>query len=328
MLMRKIAALVALSTLLPLSACGGDRAASDQGGGDGGGGGSETTALTVGLIPILEVAPLFLGQEKDFFADENLELQAEFAQGGAAIIPAVLNNEFQVGYSNVVSLMLAQSQGLDLKIIAAGAKASADSSSDATALMVPAGSELRSVRDLEGKTIAVGAIRNINDVTIKAIVEAAGGDPESLKFVEVPIPDIPTALESGQVDAGVVAEPFVGAVEAAGGRVLTHHFAEAVPGLTITAYFTSAAYAEANPDVVQRFADAINESNTYAQEHNDEVAAVVPTYTRTSAEVAQSVVYNQWGPDLGLDTIEEIADLMVTYGLVQKRPDVDAMLIK
>src|SRR5690606_36216753 len=85
---RKLAASLFITALLVSAARGGDNG--DGGDGDGqatNGGGADT--VTVGLIPIVDVAPLFLGDQQGFFADRGIELQTEFAAGGAEIIPGV-----------------------------------------------------------------------------------------------------------------------------------------------------------------------------------------------------------------------------------------------
>src|SRR4051795_6333252 len=80
---------------LAAAGCGGD-----DGGSSGGGGGSQqATTVTVGVIPIADVAPLFLGIKKGFFRDQRLNVKTQFAQGGAVIVPSVLSGDFQFGFS-------------------------------------------------------------------------------------------------------------------------------------------------------------------------------------------------------------------------------------
>ena len=80
--LRLAAMLVALACVAGMTACGGD----DDGGGGGGDGGGPTT-LKVGVIPIADVAPLYLGIDKGFFEEQQLTIQPQLAEGGAAITP-------------------------------------------------------------------------------------------------------------------------------------------------------------------------------------------------------------------------------------------------
>ena len=104
-------ALVVVCTAL-IGACGDD----DSGG--SGGGGSEVTKLKVGVIPIADVAPLYLGMQKGFFKEENLEIEPQLAEGGAAIVPSVVSGDYQFGFSNVTSLVIAASKNLPVQIVA------------------------------------------------------------------------------------------------------------------------------------------------------------------------------------------------------------------
>jgi NitT/TauT family transport system substrate-binding protein len=42
-----------------------------------------------------------------FFKDEHLDIEPVPAQGGAAIVPAVIAGDDQLGFSNAVSMILA-----------------------------------------------------------------------------------------------------------------------------------------------------------------------------------------------------------------------------
>src|SRR5262245_18242856 len=99
---RRIAALFAGAILLAATGCGG----SDKDGGAPAPG--QPDKVTVGVIPIVDVAPIYLGQQQGFFSKRNIQLDLKLAQGGAAIVPSVVSNEYQFGFSNVVSLLLAQ----------------------------------------------------------------------------------------------------------------------------------------------------------------------------------------------------------------------------
>ncbi|MFD0472469.1 ABC transporter substrate-binding protein [Nonomuraea thailandensis] len=74
--------------------------------------------MKVSVIPILDVAPVYLGDQQGFFAAEGLKLELVTAQGGAAIVPAVVSGQVDFGFSNFTSLIVAASKGLPLKVVA------------------------------------------------------------------------------------------------------------------------------------------------------------------------------------------------------------------
>ena len=54
--------------------------------------------------------PLYLGQKKGFYEQTRASSWSSTrAQGGAAIVPGVVSGQFQFGFSNMTSLLVAQS---------------------------------------------------------------------------------------------------------------------------------------------------------------------------------------------------------------------------
>ena len=108
--------LIALLTVTALSAtmaaCGGSDDTSDNNSASG-----SPDKVKVGVIPIVDVAPIYLGKAKGFFQKQNIDLTPEPAQGGAAIVPAVVSGQYQFGFSNVVSLLLGASKNVPINSI-------------------------------------------------------------------------------------------------------------------------------------------------------------------------------------------------------------------
>src|SRR5688500_1052904 len=153
----------AAALLVALAAGCGD----DEGSGGGGGGGAEQVqTIKVGVIPIADVAPLYLGMDKGFFEEEGLTIEPQLAEGGAAIVPSVLSGDYQIGFSNTTSLIIAASKDLPVKIISLGVLAGTGPDDAWDALLVPKGSDIKAPADLEGKTVAVNTLNNVGPLTI------------------------------------------------------------------------------------------------------------------------------------------------------------------
>jgi NitT/TauT family transport system substrate-binding protein len=316
---RALALLVALGvTVLAAAGCGGD---------DGGGGGSGKPAtLKVGVIPIADVAPLYLGIKKGFFKQEKLTIKPQLAEGGAAITPAVVSGNFQIGFSNTISLLIASSKNLPVQIISQGVLAGKTEKDAWADLLVLKNGPIKSGKDLEGKTIAVNTLKNICEVTIKASLEKEGVAVDKLKFTEVPFPDMNAALDAGRVDGACEVEPFVSQGKAGKAKGIDPFYVRTAPDLTVATYFTSTKYAEQNPDVVDRFVKAMNKSLTYAQSHPAEVRDVLPDYTQIPPAAAQKIKLPVWRPDLNRPTIEQLSKLSQKYGLIDSQPDLDKLI--
>jgi NitT/TauT family transport system substrate-binding protein len=280
--------------------------------------------VKAGVIAILDVAPIYLGKEKGFFSKRNIELTLETAQGGSAIAPSVLSGQYQFGFSNVVSLLLAKSQNAPLKAVANGVNSTGDPKADFGGVVVKDPS-ITSPKQLEGKKVATNALKNIVDTSVKDIVKKDGGDPNRVTFVELAFPDMAAQLDAGNVQAIFVVEPFLSAAKAKGWRTIAS-YADVDPNLCVALYFTSQQQAQSNPDLVKRFTEAMNESLAYANSHPDEVRQILGTYTQITEGVRKALTLPKWPSTIDKNAIDKLADLAVTYGLLKSKPDVGSLL--
>ncbi|MGW0434196.1 ABC transporter substrate-binding protein [Micromonospora sp. NPDC003197] len=316
---RLLALLLVVPAVLLSGACGGDTGSDSSSAGG-------AVDVKIGVIPIVDVAPIYLGVKQGFFSAEGLNVTLETAQGGAAIVPGVVSGQYQFGFSNATSLLLASSQGLPLKAVASGVASTGEQGKDFGAVIVKADSPIASAKDLAGKRVAVNTLKNINTTTINKVVKDAGGDPTTIQYVELPFADIAPAVAKGDVDAGQVVEPFLTIATGQGDRQVVSNYAGTDPQLTISMYFTSQQYAKANPKVVASFTAAMNRSMEYATAHPDEVRAVLGTYTKIDPAVQKSLILPKWPTTIDRDSVQLLADLARTDGLLTKQPDLTVLL--
>ncbi|MEV0222782.1 ABC transporter substrate-binding protein [Streptomyces sp. NPDC050704] len=289
-------------------------------------GGSKTTQVKVGIIPIVDVAPLYLGEKKGFFSSRGLDLEMVSAQGGAAIIPGVVSDQFQFGFSNTTSLMIAQVKGVPIKSVVNGAASNGKAGADVTGVAVKKDSPIKSAKDLAGRKVAVNLLQNIGDTTVRESVRQAGGDPSEVKFVEIPFDQMPAAVADGRVDAAWMGEPAMTIAKSQGARVVAWPFVETDPKLTLATYFTSTKLAQQNPELVKKFSEAMTESLQYASEHPDEARQVLTSYTKISGDVLEKLTLPGWPAEVDMASLEKLASLGEQDGIFgDKKPDLDAL---
>jgi NitT/TauT family transport system substrate-binding protein len=313
---------MAAVTVVTAAGCG---ASASSSGGSSSADSSGNTQVKVGIIPIVDVAPLYLGEKKGFFSSRGIKLTMESAQGGAAIVPGVVSGQFQFGFSNVTSLMVAQTKGVPIKSVVNGAATTGKVGSDISGVAVKKDSPITSAKDLAGRTVAVNTLKNIGDTTVRESVRKAGGDPSGIKFVEMPFDQMPAALDGGQVEAAWMGEPALTIAKSQGARVVASPFAETHPELTLATYFTSAKLLKENPELVKKFVAAMAESLKYADEHPDEARAMLPTYTKINATVVKDLTLPRWPAEVNRASVETLATLGQKDGIFTKSPDLDAL---
>jgi NitT/TauT family transport system substrate-binding protein len=287
----------------------------------------EVVTLRIGILPIADMAPLYLGMDRGYFEEEGLVIEPEFAQGGAAIVPGVLSGEFQLGFSNQVSLMLARQNDVPIQIVANAVYAASEvGDKNPNALMVAPDSGIESVEDLAGKTFAVTTLNNLGEVTVRATLENHGVDDSDISFVEMPFPDMNGALASGAVDVIWLAEPFITIGLGMGHVSVADPMYESVPGQSIALFFASEDWLADNADVAQRFQRAMERSLQAAADDPDAAREIIKTYSPSPAEVVDQIALASWGPDINVESLREIGALAARFGVLSAEPDIDALI--
>ncbi len=315
---RRVLALTAAIVPLLLAACG-----KAEDGGDGAG----RLIIDVGVLPIADVAPLYLGREQGFFADEKLAVRPRVT-GGGGIVPSVVSGDFQFGWSNTTSMIVARSKGLPIRILGRGIRGGSRPSESSADILVRGDGPIAGPKDLEGRTISVNGLRSVSTLTADAALEKRGVDVSKLRYIEIPFPQAIAALESGRIDAAYVAEPFATLGLRAGHRSISRPILETASNYIVATYFTTEDYIADNGDVVDRFDRALNRSFDYAATHPEEVRRVLSTYTRVPAEVAQKMRLPDFSRYTDMSTLDLTARLAKKSGYLENEPDVSELLYK
>jgi NitT/TauT family transport system substrate-binding protein len=319
---RSVVGALTLSAALVLAACGGDDPEPAEATGD-----SESSApaepvtVEVGVIPVIDVAVLYLGQEQGIFEEHGITLNFNTGQGGAALVPSLVNGEYDFIFSNVISVMQAREQGLPLTVIAPAAASTGNTDFDINMLMAvdPA---IEDSGDLAGRTIGVNTLNNLSEVLARVSVEAAGADPASINLAELPFPDQVTALASGDIDAFVCAEPFCSQAADAGARVVGYPYTDLAEGeqVTAAAYVTSEQAIAEDPELFERLQTALQEAIEYAAENPDEMRAQLANYTQLDPALIETVGLPGLKPTVEPEELRPLADASVRFGILDQEP--------
>jgi NitT/TauT family transport system substrate-binding protein len=312
---------VLTASMLALAACGGGDSESAAPAASG-----AMREVSVGMLPILPTAALYAGIEQGFFEDHDIELTIETGQGGAALLPAVVAGQIQFATSNPVSLLQARSRGIDVRAIAHWTSALSEGDTDINGVVSSADSGIDSPADLAGKTVAVNTLNGMGGLTIREAVRKDGGDPDAVQFTELGFPDMPAALDAGNVDAVWVPEPFLSGLVGAGNTVVTYSSKDSVPGHPTQMFFTSGDLVESDPQLVEDMTAAVEETLEYADANPDAVKAQVSTFLDVPDEVLDGITLEEFGTDLRRSQIEQLGALMVEDGLLEDEADVEGLL--
>lgn len=287
-------------------------------------GSGELIPVTVGLLQIAPHAAMQLAIDEGIFEEHGLDVTIQLGQGGAALLPAVSSGSIQFAVGNPLSVLVAASQGLEMRIVAGYSYQ--EEGLPASGLVVRSDSGITTWKDLEGKTVAVNAVNTLGDLGTKGLVEKDGGDPDAVQFTEIAFPDQLAQLEQGNIDAAWIPEPFISAALATEGMEYLGNTFDVIPGLYSTVTFTSASYADANPEVVKAFAEGVADATAFAMENDDLNREAIVAYTGMPAEVVGDLQLEVLTGDLDRNILEELSALALKFGFLQSEPNLDEII--
>src|SRR6476661_4353026 len=115
--------------------------------------------IRLGLIPISEALGAVIADKQGFFKAEGLDVEITKFESGATAVPVLQSGRLDVALSNTVSTLQAIGQGLDAIVLAPGAVVRSAPPDTTTALLALKDS-IKSIKDLEGKRVAVNVINS------------------------------------------------------------------------------------------------------------------------------------------------------------------------
>jgi NitT/TauT family transport system substrate-binding protein len=215
-----------------------------------------------------------------------------------SVIQAAVTKQYDLVPMVTQALPRLVARGLDLKVISTNQRY--QYKGGGSHLYVAATSPIRSVADLKGKTIGVTSL-NSSGVTASRIVLSKaykmnvaldGGD---FKWVEMPLPVLPTALSSGRIDAAVLSnqQDYEALNNKKDFRVLVPEgmieaLGVAIPTTVVISYDEKL---KARPEAFVEAARLLRQSAEYVRAHEDEVFGAI------AKESGADVGYMKWYMD-------------------------------
>jgi NitT/TauT family transport system substrate-binding protein len=322
--MKKVLALSLIATLaIGLSGCTDSDAPTTQATNSAG-----VRHVRVAALPIAETAALWAGIAEGIFTRHGLDVEVLPAQGGALAIPALTNGDLDFAIGQPFGPFRADLQDLGVVIIGNYASSYA-TGDDINAVIASKASGITRPRDLAGRKVSVNSLGAAGDVTIMESVAKDGGDPSTIKFVEVAFPDVPAQLEAGNIDAGWVPEPFVSQLKARGDTFVVAPYQNTIPGLTTLTTFTTSKLISEQPALVDDFAAAMKETLAWAKDPANNTAlraalkANMPQLPPAAADALKLPDFS-WNVDKA--SLQKLVDLAVTYKVLPKSPNLDRLV--
>ena len=269
------------------------------------------STIRFGTTPVESYALAIYTQEAGFFKKHGLDAQITPFAGGGAVLTALVGGSLDYATVNWGAIGNAHAKGIPISVIAAGGLYSSDSPT--TILAVGKNNTTTHTgKDLNGKTVGVSTIKDLQQASIMAWVDSTGGDSSTLKFVEMPIPEIPAALDSGRLDAGIVLEPILTANKG-NIRVLAKCYDAITKRLMICAEIGVTDYLNKNAAQTKRVVDALNECALWANANHEKAGEILTRVAKIPVATVSSMARTVYSDKIDLSTVQPVIDASARY---------------
>jgi NitT/TauT family transport system substrate-binding protein len=179
--------------------------------------------------------------------------------------------------------MVLREQGVPIKIVYLGHR-------DGSTVMVAKNSTATSLRDLRGKKFARPSKFSNQYLVITKLMEDQGVLPGEINFVDMPPPDMPSALAAGAIDAYFIGEPHAAKAELNGtGRVL-YHAKDIWPRFISCVLVVREELIAEKPEIVADLVRGIAESGEWAEQNRLKAAKLAAPYFRQDQKLLEYVL--------------------------------------
>ena len=267
--------------------------------------GRDETLTTVKVSEVAHsvfYAPQYVAMSQKLFEKEGLTVELINGGGADKVMTSVLTDEVQIGLAGPEACIYVHLEGrLDAP------KVFAQLTNCDGSFLVGRIDEVFSWENLRGKTIIGGRKGGVPEMTLEYVMKKNGVVPQTDAVVDTSVQFnmMAGAFTGGNGDYVALFEPTATEVELAGQGYVLCSIGEESGEIPYTAYFAAPSYMTENPEIVQKFTNAIAKGQKWVQEHTDR-------------EVAQAIA-DQF-PDTDLDVLEKVAARYRAIGAWNETP--------
>lgn len=269
-------------------------------------------ALRIGVLPIESAAEASYARDLGYFAQAGLDVTITPMTNTPSIVAAVVGGSLDIGYTTIDSIASIHAHGIPLVVIAPATDYIDPTTLKTAGILVRPDSPIRTAKDLDGKTVALPALHSLGTTGASAWIDANGGNSSTVKYVELPFPAEPAALDAGRVDAIFEVEPFFGAA-AKNNRVLMYGYNAIGKDFLLNLWIATPRWVRAHAGIVSRFASVIHETAVWANTHQDQSGSLLAKYTNIPAGVIATMARSHYAEELTPELMQPGIDASAKY---------------
>ena len=275
-------------------------------------------------------APMYVAINEGFFEEEGLSIDLSTGQGADKTMQQLLSGNVDIGFSGPEQVVYIYNQGREDYPVVFGQLTQRDGSF----LVGREEEENFDWSSLKGKEIIGGRPGGIPEMALEYVLKQNGLNPENdVKMVtNVDFTATAGAFKSGIGDYVALFEPTETMLEKDGAGNIVSSIGNEAGNISYTCFYTTKSYMDENPDIIQKFTNAIYKGQQWVQQHTSEEVAdsIISFFPGTDKEVIVKVIDNYKNieaysetPEVSEDGLNKLMDIIQGYdeSLITERPD-------
>ena len=312
------AAVILAVTALPMTAF-----AAEKDGGE-----EKLTKVTLNEVAhSIFYAPQYVAIEEGYFSEEGLDLTLITGFGADKVLTALISGEADIGFMGAEASIYAYQEGATDPVVNF-----AQLTQRAGNFLV-AREEMPDFKweDLKGRKVLGGRKGGMPEMVFEYILKQNGLDPQKDLSIDQSIDFGATAAAftgDNSADFTVEFEPSATALEKQGAGYVVASLGVDSGYVPYTSYSAKTSYMEKNPEIIQKFTNALQKGMEYVQSHTpEEIAEVIaPQFAETDLDTVTAIVkryYDQdtWKSNLIFEkeSFELLEDILEDSGELSER---------
>lgn len=277
--------------------------------------------------------PQYVALTQGFFEEEGLDVELITGGGADKVMTAMLSGEAEIGFMGAEASIYVYNEGRDNYAI----NFAQLTQRDGTFLVGREKDDDFTFDKLKGTTVLGGRKGGMPEMTLEYVIKSKGLvlDEDVVVRTDVQFDALAGAFISGEGDYVSLFEPVATTLEKEGQGYIVASIGTEGGYIPYTCYSTTKEYMEENPELIQKFTNALYKGMVWVQNHDlEEIAeAVKPHFPDSEDDVLVALIdryreQDSWKPDLiiteeGLDHLMHIMELA---GELDKRADYEKIV--
>lgn len=273
--------------------------------------------LKVGYLPITCHLLLPVAMERDGFFKENVD-PIRFSSW-PDMIESVKGNELDCAFILAPIAISLMDQSVPVVIALLGHR-------NGTGLVVAKNSGISSVKDFVGKTFAIPIRYSTQNMALLMLLGKNGIAVDKVNRVELPPPDMPSALASNSIDGYIVGEPYATQALIMGKGIIFKNSSDIWPNFISSLLIVNKDSLSKKRKLIDRFIRGLKRQGKWIEANRKKAADIGADFFGLNRDLVEQVLTARRVSYLDIvprqRELDEIGKMMVQWHLLKKVPKI------